>query len=81
MTQEELLQETHDMVLKLHAVVVGENGDTGIIGRIDSVCNRQDEIEREHHKLSKVVWILIGTLTGSGAIGAGVYQLLKALGT
>ena len=54
MTEKEyndLLQETHDMIVSLHAVVVGSNGDKGIFGELEDIKTSVAEICTDYNKI------------------------------
>ena len=58
-------QEDHDMILKLYTEIVGLDGNPGLAETVRQLACR-------HNKLSRNFWMLVGILTGSGVIGAGI---------
>ena len=77
-TQEQLIQETHDAVIELQTVLLGipETADEGLIGDVRDIKLNVNDLHSKYRKLSNRLWILIGILVGSGAIGTGIYNLL-----
>lgn len=89
-TQKEIMQATHDKVTELKTILVGLNGDEGLIGEVKAINKRLDvsngklydhegEIERLKGKLSTWKIVLICILGASGSSG-GIYALLQRLG-
>ena len=68
----QLIEETHGTVVELKTVILGIPGtaDKGLVGKVNDVC-------KNHRKLSRNFWILIGILIGSGLLGSGIYKLLS----
>ncbi len=66
-----LTEEEHDMLIKIHTVLLGTNGDDGLVGDVQRFSN-------SHYKLRRNFWMLVSFLTGSGVLGAGaiVSQLI-----
>jgi len=62
------LDETHDKVLKLSTVLLGTNGDNGLVGEFRRVA-------QSHFTLKRNFWILVGILTGSGILGTGLWSI------
>ncbi len=77
-TSDELIQEVHKTVSELKVVLVGipDTDDKGVCGEIKDIKLAHNELAIQHRKLSRNFWLLVGTLTGSGVIGGGIYQLL-----
>ena len=65
----QMIEETHEVVLKDHTTLFGQNGDTGLVGRVENVCD-------ENKKLSRNFWILVAFLAGSGVLGGSIWALL-----
>ena len=63
--ERELLQDTHDAQIQIRTVLLGVNGDEGLVGEVRHVIN-------SHNKLKNKVYWLIGILAGSG-IGLGSF--------
>jgi len=59
------LEETHDAVMQVKTVLLGANGDDGLVGEVKRVT-------RSHYNLKRVVWILIGFLAGAGILTTSV---------
>uniref|UniRef100_A0A6M3IZ32 Uncharacterized protein n=1 Tax=viral metagenome TaxID=1070528 RepID=A0A6M3IZ32_9ZZZZ len=83
-------QETHDAVIKLQAVIIGCNGDKGMVGcieefRAELIKMREKEqgdmdmIHSRHNRLSRNFWTLVGVLGGSGVLVGGGWGLLNML--
>ncbi|MCK5236285.1 MAG: hypothetical protein KAR06_04790 [Deltaproteobacteria bacterium] len=58
-------QDTHDKVVRIEAVLLGANGDDGLVGYVK-------ETAQSHYKLKQHFWILIGLLVGSGLLVGGI---------
>lgn len=67
--QIEMIVETHDTVMKDHTTLFGQNGDPGLIGKVNNVCD-------EHNTLNRNFWILVAFLGGSGVLGGSLWALL-----
>jgi len=74
------IMETHDTVNTLKAVLLGANGGTGLVKKIEDTCIRQERLEERHNKLDKKFWILISFLAGSGVLGTGIWAILSNAG-
>jgi len=68
--EKKAIQETHDTVIQLKTILIGVNGDEGLVGEIK-------DLHRNHNKLKQSFWTLVGILVGSGFIGGGLWGLLK----
>lgn len=71
-----MLQKTHDEVIKLKTVLLGANGDEGLIGEIKNIKTDVKTLNNRQHRMSRNFWLLIGILVGSGILGTGVWNLL-----
>ena len=69
---EATLQETHDTVIKLAAVILDTNGNPGLASKVETVC-------QSHYKLKRQFAILVGFLIGSGVISGTVVGVLNGL--
>ena len=67
---EKALDETHDAVIQIRTVLLGVNGDEGLVGIVQQVV-------KEQSKLKKTVWTLIGILVGSGVISGSIFAALS----
>ena len=76
---EKLLEETNDTVIAIKTALVGLNGEGGLIERVDTLNSNHNSLEEKHNKLEKRVWLVIGVLVGTGALGSGVYALIQAI--
>lgn len=63
--EKEILVKTHDKVIELRTILLGTDGDNGLIGDFKRLAN-------SHSKLKRNFYILIGVLVGSGTIGIGL---------
>lgn len=75
------LDKYHESVTVLNTVVLGKNGDAGLIGNFeqarDALNKRLDENCKETSMLKVRFWLLIGLLMGSGLLGGiGIAQLI-----
>ena len=68
-TQEQMIQETHDTVIQLKTVLLGVNGDHGLVGEVQSV-------RKKVNKVTIMLYGLIGVLTGAGIIDSTVTHLV-----
>ena len=73
--ERELLQSTHDTVTQLKTVLVGMNGDEGVIGELKHIKLHQQDTNNRLRKLSLKFWMLVAGLIGSGLLGG--YGLLS----
>ena len=74
MTDQELLQQIAEDTKVMKVKLYGENGFEGDIPEIKLAVR---SLRKDHDKLSKVVYWLIGTLIGSGTIAGGVMGWLQ----
>ena len=71
-TQAQMIQDIYVRVEKLSTVLLGADGDEGLVGQVS-------EIAKSHYTLKNRFWILVGILIGSGIIGGGIYSLVNGL--
>ena len=65
--------ETHEAVIELKTVMLGANGDDGLVGEVR-------EIGKSHYKLKRNFWMLIAFLVGSGIITGTVIAAINGAG-
>lgn len=77
----QLLEETHGSVIELKTVILGISGtaDKGLVGKVNDVSHKVNNVVKNHSKLSRNFWILVGILIGSGLLGTGIYTLLLGI--
>ena len=63
------LDETHDCIIRLETVLLGTDGDNGLVGDVKLLA-------KSHFKLKKNFWILVAFLAGSGFLGCSLCALL-----
>ncbi len=63
-------QETHDLARDIKAVLLGVNGDGGLVEDVK-------ELSKSHYKLKQNVMILIGVLVGSGVLVGGIQLVME----
>ncbi len=77
-TTEELIQETHDTVLTLTAVLLGAKGssDTGLCGEVECLKKEVSTLKSKYSKLQTILFVLsavlgvTGTLSGINLFGS-----------
>ncbi len=67
------IQETHESLREVRAVLLGVNGNPGLCKRVEDVCE-------SHASLKRSFWILVGALIGSGVLGASIAGATKLIG-
>ena len=67
---EKMLQETHDTVTQIRAVLLDTNGNEGLASKVNKLCSSQ-------YNLKRTVYILIAFLIGSGVITGTVLGVLN----
>ena len=77
MDDHELLESTHDTVIQLKTLLVGANGDEGLIGEIKTIKIDADKLHSKHNKLNVRFWTLVSFLVGSGILGMGVWGFFR----
>jgi hypothetical protein len=83
--RDQMIQETHDTVLTLKAVLLGvpDSDDKGLVGKVCDNSDNIEKIEESCSKLRTILFWLIGLLVGGGVITGSVFgisDLLKAAG-
>ena len=69
---EQMLQETHNAVIKISTVLLGANGNPGLANKVDEVC-------QSHFKLRRDFWLLVGILIGTGTIAGTIIGMLNRI--
>ena len=66
------------MIEKLYTTLLGVKGtaEKGLVGDVHDLATEIKKLNDKHNGLSRRVWILIGALVGSGAIGANLSGLI-----
>ena len=64
----ESIRETHDTVIRVATVLLGTNGDNGLVGDVK-------RIGESHFKLKRNFWILVSFLAGSGVLGGSLWAI------
>lgn len=64
-TQKQMIQEIFTVLLG-----VPDTDDRGLVGLVDYVV-------KDHNRLKKNFWMLVGILVGSGVIASSVFGLLN----
>ena len=77
MDDRELLKSTHDTVIQLKTLLVGTNGDEGLIGEIKTIKVDTKELRSKHNKLNVRFWTLVSFLAGSGILGVSIWGFFK----
>ena len=67
--RDKMMNETHDTVIELKTVLLGKNGDKGLVGQIVDNTRRSN--------LNRVI---IASMLGASGLGGGIFGLIKALG-
>lgn len=76
-----MLQETHDTVIRISTVLLGADGDKGLVGKVEETRERQDELEDRQNKSESNWKMLIGYMIGTSIITGGtVAGLVKLFG-
>ena len=74
----EQIEETHDTVLNLKAVLLGVNGSPGLVKKVEDFCEQMTKLKEKQDNLDKRFWILIAFMIGSGILGGvSIWELLK----
>ena len=70
---EKWLSETKETTAIIKSVLLGVNGNPGLVRKVEESCKRQDTLDRR-------LTLLIGILIGLGIIAGGTAGILKVLG-
>lgn len=72
LTKEErlIIEETRESQIKLNTVLLGANGDDGLVGEVK-------DLSKSHGMLKRNFWMLIAFLIGSGVITGGLLAVLS----
>ena len=68
------IDETHDTVIELKTVLLGANGDEGLVGDVHKVIEGIEENTKKINKLRVIVYVLIGILSGLGVLDGAVFH-------
>jgi|GEM_PF-4880348 len=60
----------HDMIVEIYTVLLGKNGDKGLVGDVQNLNGRVRWLELRF-------WALVALLVGLGVIGGSYIGLLK----
>jgi len=61
--EKQKLEDVHDKVNTIHTVLLGTNGDDGLVGEVN-------RIGKSHFKLKRNFWLLVGVLIGTGILAS-----------
>ena len=64
-----MLEAIHEKVIKIEVVLLGANGDEGLVGEVQ-------DLKRKYNRLTLGVYTLIGILIGLGLLTTGALGLL-----
>jgi hypothetical protein len=59
-------KQDHDMIVEMHAVLLGSNGQDGL-------CRRVGSLER---RVTNLIMVL-SFLAGAGLLGTGIFELIR----
>jgi hypothetical protein len=62
----------HDMIVEMYSLLVG-NGRQGL-------CKDYEELKKDFYAFRRSLLLILGVLVGSGMLGIGVFELVKACG-
>lgn len=80
--EDKVLEKLETLQIKqveIYTVLLGHNGDTGLVGKVEKTCDHLEILEKEHNALSGKVKLLVGILAGSGALGGTIAGVIKLL--
>ena len=81
--QEKVLEKLEIIVERqaiIKTVLLGANGDTGLVGKVDDVIKTVDKLQENHDDLNGKFKLLIGVLIGSGVLAGSTAGILKLIG-
>lgn len=67
------IEETHSAVITIRTVLLGANGDEGLVGDVHKLACLQTKTESRLNKL----YIIVAGIGGVGLIGGGLTKLLE----
>jgi hypothetical protein len=70
----------HDMIIEMHAVLLGANGRPGLCTEFEQNKADQKKFREDYYKFKRAVLCVFFFLLGSGAlggIGVGIAELVK----
>jgi hypothetical protein len=77
------LDAYHESVTVLNTVVLGRNGDAGLVGAFeksrDELNKRMDEACEEQSKFRSKCILVFGILVGSGVLGGSIFGVIKLI--
>ena len=74
--QEKVLEKLEIIVERqaiIKTVLLGANGDTGLVGKVDDVCKSNNDLNGKFK-------LLVGVLIGSGVLAGSTAGILKLIG-
>jgi hypothetical protein len=78
------LDSYHEAVTVLNTVVLGRNGDAGLVGAFeksrDELNARMDEACEEQSKFRSKCILIFGILVGSGVLGGSIFGIINLVG-
>lgn len=79
-----MITETHDTVLILKTVLLGQNGDSGLVGKVGDACSRQDKLDDKQDGIDKRLTkvevrsgIVAGLISAAVALGAWLANVTR----
>lgn len=73
--ERETIEETKETVITLKTVLLGVNGDEGLVGELKMVKTNVNTLFSKHHSLTKKFWVLVAILVASGVISVNLLGL------
>jgi len=70
---DELLHEINNKLTKVTTVLLGANGDEGLVGDVKKAIEKCEENTKDLGKVRTKLYWLIGIIGGSGALGGGLW--------
>ena len=77
-TQGQLIEETHDTVIQLKTVLLGANGDTGLIGDFKEAVKKINTNEKRISWNRLLIYTLVALLIGTGILET--IDIIKLIG-